>query len=380
MSKRKVTFEGEENFEIPDADPPKISKNEDESKEKSGRFKDKHSLDSDEEDGGEKYELMNEDDIEGQENATIDYDDGIKITPFNMEEELEEGHFDTQGTYIFKKEKEIHDNWLDDVEWQKIKEVAKPADDDSDEDEQTESIDKIAIYKSMIELMKPGENVNKALRRLGGGKSNMSASQRWKKKKKGDTNTETDKTSTKNTEHLNQLTGFADKLLQNGHFEIYQDTYEKMQFTIKKAEDDENAKKTAIPEDMDDDDALDMFGDNLDKDNKDTKGDTDTKAEGRETNGESGPVKENPTQSDTNTADTNDKPEETAPNMVDPTAEVTWEYKWKEEEEELHGPFTSQQMLDWTEDNYFPDGVLCRKVGKETRFYSSKRIDFDLYT
>ena len=41
----------------------------------------------------------------GQEDATIDIDDGITITPFNMKEEMEEGHFDTEGMYIFKKDK-----------------------------------------------------------------------------------------------------------------------------------------------------------------------------------------------------------------------------------------------------------------------------------
>ena len=43
----------------------------------------------------------------GQEDATIDYDEGIKITPFNMKEELQTGHFDKQGTFIFDKEVSI---------------------------------------------------------------------------------------------------------------------------------------------------------------------------------------------------------------------------------------------------------------------------------
>lgn len=61
--------------------------------------------------------------------------------------------------------------------------------------------------------------------------------------------------------------------------------------------------------------------------------------------------------------------------------EVMWEYKWEnEDKEEIHGPYTSQQMCDWTEEDYFPDGVLVRKVGAEGQFYNSKRIDFELYT
>ena len=59
--------------------------------------------------------------------------------------------------------------------------------------------------------------------------------------------------------------------------------------------------------------------------------------------------------------------------------EVRWEYKWKEDDEEIHGPFTSSEMQQWVEDDYFPDGVLCRKAGATGQFYSSRRVDFELY-
>lgn len=35
----------------------------------------------------------------------MEVEDGVKFTPFNMKEELEEGHFDSEGTYIFSKDK-----------------------------------------------------------------------------------------------------------------------------------------------------------------------------------------------------------------------------------------------------------------------------------
>ena len=36
-----------------------------------------------------------------------------------------------------------------------------------------------------------------------------------------------------------------------------------------------------------------------------------------------------------------------------PLDEVMWEYKWENEEGvELHGPFSSTQMLEWTESGY----------------------------
>jgi CD2 antigen cytoplasmic tail-binding protein 2 len=50
---------------------------------------------------------MNEDDVEGQEDKTVDFDDGERITPFNMKEEMEEGHFDKQGNYFLKKDNDI---------------------------------------------------------------------------------------------------------------------------------------------------------------------------------------------------------------------------------------------------------------------------------
>ena len=34
---------------------------------------------------------MGDEDIEGQEENTVDFDDGIKVTPFNLKEEMEEG-------------------------------------------------------------------------------------------------------------------------------------------------------------------------------------------------------------------------------------------------------------------------------------------------
>jgi len=62
--------------------------------------------------------------------------------------------------------------------------------------------------------------------------------------------------------------------------------------------------------------------------------------------------------------------------------EEMWEYKWEDKRDaEVHGPFSSLQMLEWTNEDYFPDGVFVRKVSTapEGAFYSSRRIDFELY-
>jgi hypothetical protein len=57
------------------------------------RFKLKHSLDSDEEDEKDdvKDSRLGDEDLSAQEDTTIMFDDGIQVTPFNLNEEMEEG-------------------------------------------------------------------------------------------------------------------------------------------------------------------------------------------------------------------------------------------------------------------------------------------------
>lgn len=56
----------------------------------------------------------------GQEEGAAGFDGDVRITPFNMQEELQEGHFDTEGNYHWKKEGEIRDNWLENIDWMKV--------------------------------------------------------------------------------------------------------------------------------------------------------------------------------------------------------------------------------------------------------------------
>ncbi|ESO96291.1 hypothetical protein LOTGIDRAFT_144141 [Lottia gigantea] len=309
--------------------------------EQTKRFKEKHSLDSDEEDDGDKYDVLQEDDIEGQEEATIDYEEGVQITPFNMREEMEEGHFDKNGMYIFDKKDQIQDNWMDNIDWVRVKEREKgdKRKMEEDSDDEDEPIDKIKIYKEMLSLMEPGESVTKSLRRLGGNKGKIQlASQRWKaKKQKGSDKPSAEETA--NKEKLLSLTSLANSLISEGDMETYELTFEKINYLIKPKV---GKEKFDIPQDADADDALDMFADNFDEQDKEKE----------------------------------KKEEEEEDDNI-----VKWEYKWENKDSEsIHGPFTSAQMLQWTEEDYFPNGVFVRKVKSGGEFYSSKRIDFDLYT
>lgn len=294
----------------------------------------------------------------------MDFDGEIQITPFNMKEELEEGHFDKQGMYIYDKKQELKDGWIDNIDWVRVQERAKKDNegDDSSNDEE-EQLDETQIYKELVELMKPGETITKTLRRYGGKGGSLSASQRLKLKKQNIQ--QKDDRSEEDKKNMEKVTELADRLISNGKMDTYELSYEKLNYLINKQPESENSR-TVIPEGVTDDDALDMFADNFDtKENQ---------------NGKSVKFSED-TKTDVVKTEDNNKSDKAGGGDADLPNEVKWEYKWEnKDDEEIHGPYTSQEMLDWTEDDYFPDGVFVRKVGAGGHFYSSKRIDFDLYT
>ena len=155
----------------------------------------------------------------------------------------------------------------------------------------TPSLKNSTIFSKMLDYMKPGENVAKALRRLGGNKGKqMTTSQRWKAKKQKSENqssNEADIQRQKDKEDFLKLTGLADEVLQTGNMEVYEMTHEKLTYELKKSE--KSSEKIDIPEGTNDDDALDMFADDFDKKETDKVGidleklaenGTDTKAAG----------------------------------------------------------------------------------------------------
>ncbi|XP_072298835.1 CD2 antigen cytoplasmic tail-binding protein 2 isoform X2 [Eucyclogobius newberryi] len=374
MPKRKVTFEdGNGELEIEDELPTKKSvASVDVPSGPGSRFKGKHSLDSDEEDEAEesssKYNILADDDVDGQENATIDFDEGVSITPFNLKEEMEEGHFDSEGNYFIKKETQIRDNWLDNIDWVRIKEqpfkkkkkglsakrkrrvgdedeaeeeskreaergASEEEEDKEEEKEEEEREDPLAslsrsqLTQAVVELLQPGETVAAGLRRLGGLKG---------KKKKLTAGAEEE--TKRDADKLDKLTALADRLVGSGDYEIYQQTYEKLNYSSSEA-----AKRKAEPGD-DGDGELDMFGDKFDE-----KRDSKTEDDEQE---------------------------------MKKSDEVMWEYRWENKDgSEIYGPFSSRQMQDWVDDEYFSTGVYCRRIDQEgSQFYNSKRLDFDLYT
>ena len=197
------------------------------------------------------------------------------MTSFNLKDEQEDGEFTKDGSFVWKKKEEIRDNWLDNIDWKQVKTRTKAEEDkqeaeDEKEDAEEAKYDEIDTLKQMLCLLQPKETVAKALRRLGGGKKTTAQKLKEKKRQKEGKETEEEKSK---REQMEKLTGLADSVLtRSGHMEIYEETFESISFKLKQ-EEEKRKPKTVIPEDMDEDDALDLMleGGSDDKDSEKEK-------------------------------------------------------------------------------------------------------------
>lgn len=323
----------------------------------------KNSLDSDEEDDvdDKNYEILDDDDIEGQEDGAAVQEGGVRITPFNMREEMEEGHFDTEGNYHWKNEKEIRDNWLENIEWVNIKnaktgvegEETSAADLEEEEPRPETPFDEIASYRKMLDFMKPKETVTKSLQRLGGSGS-LSASERLRRKKAG-----LELANPGDKQAVTDLTELANRILsRTGNMDIYQETYEYISDQISAFENKGRGKNKTDAKAVEAE--LDMYADDFDEKSKEQKVRREEQAsvadaESKVKKEEGGYTKE---------------------------PEVTWQFKWKKDDQEIHGPHSSEEMQKWLDGGRFKGDEWVRKVreeGDESEFYSIKRVDFEIY-
>lgn len=127
----------------------------------------------------------------------------------------------------------------------------------------------LEIFKKILPFLKPGETILKAIKRLGessksctdnSSKAGLSASQRWLKKKTpvgqtGKANIDPAQAKAAK-ESLEALTGHANYFIDRGYYDIYEETYEKLNFKIKSAD----SKKEAT-------DSFDIFADEVDEKN-----------------------------------------------------------------------------------------------------------------
>ncbi|KAI1721440.1 TOM7 family domain-containing protein [Ditylenchus destructor] len=281
----------------------------------------KHTLDSDEEDDGDKYERLNVKNVEGQEEATDEYDGNTKIMAFNMKEDMEEGHFDSNGTFIFDKKEN------DNIDWDNVKKKAgthwEQATDADDETEIDQSVDLVAIYKRLLELLTGKETIAAALKRMNSEKGLSAAEERkrrWAAKKAG-TSVEDG-----NSKIVAEITSLGDALVSMGHMDAYQLEPTKIKDLLASLE----AVKSDKPEAVDD--SYDMFGDE--------------------------PVLEGPSQS-----------------TADPD-QVMWEYKLKSDDSKLIGPFTTVDMISKSESDALKEGAFVSERTKKVIEFSVETFRF----
>ncbi|XP_066249313.1 CD2 antigen cytoplasmic tail-binding protein 2 homolog [Euwallacea similis] len=308
----------------------------------------KHTLDSDEEDYVDESNVLDENDIEGEEEGLARQEGEQQVTAFNMREELEEGHFDKDGHFIWNNEKEVRDNWLDNIDWQKIQHTSESAkkynideaglgDSDSEDDNEL-PFSEIDTYKEILKFMKPKETINKALKRLGGNLSNLSSVERLKRKKAG---------TLKVSEDVTKLTELANQVLTRlGNMDVYQETYELIEAKIGGKE-KKNKKVASEPE-------LDMYADDFGTKEKEK-------------------LKDEPSTS------LDSSNEVSGGSQSKEESELKWELKWAIDDEKIEGPYKTSQMVKWQNENYFKPGTMVRKCGESSNFYSLSRIDFELY-
>ena len=167
----------------------------------------------------------------------------------------------------------IQDNWIDNIDWVHIKEserrMAKERIEEREEaqDEDILPVNRLAVYREMMELLLSQETVAQALCRLGKKKGKVtSTAQSWKCKRLK-SNEPVDESEREKMEEdrkcMLRLTEIADSLVQEGMMDIYEASREKVAFLLSQSE--KVADVFKVPENVSEDDALDMFAENLDK-------------------------------------------------------------------------------------------------------------------
>nr|CAB3481649.1 unnamed protein product [Digitaria exilis] len=150
--------------------------------------------------------------FDAQQDGVNFVDDGIRIEPFNLEREREEGYFDENGNFVeYARGDQIKDAWLDSVEVDptyaaKIQNKGKEK---VDEIEDLTSDEIGRIKRQIANMLEPGETIMQALKRLKGTSTD-------KRGKMGE--------GTKRI--FDDLTEAAMKLMENGDYNVYSDDRE----------------------------------------------------------------------------------------------------------------------------------------------------------
>lgn len=190
--------------------------------------------------------------LKAQEQTTISHYDDIKVTPFNLEEELEDGEFDKTGNFVFKKELTDDDNndtWAESIDWsaveqrereqelEKAKQSVSEESKDADREDHSEPLlDRLSCYKQMLRIMRPDETVQKTIRRLGNEVPKRSRSNQAKQESPlnamGVAVDDAAGNIAEARKKLESIIELAHKRLEDGDIDIYQKSYEDLEDAI----------------------------------------------------------------------------------------------------------------------------------------------------
>jgi CD2 antigen cytoplasmic tail-binding protein 2 len=167
-----------------------------------------------------------------------------KLTAFNMNQEMEEGHLDDKGNYILNKAdpQAFHDQWMEGISRKDIN-SAKEAQERRERDEALKEAERQSnlpqtekdIYMALVEYLKPGQSVQEALtalanslpKKLPAWKQKMLDKKNKNKKKETQPQLSEEEEASRRKK-VEIITGLADQMMALGQFNIYQDTLEIM--------------------------------------------------------------------------------------------------------------------------------------------------------
>ncbi|KAG1756673.1 uncharacterized protein EDB91DRAFT_1040666 [Suillus paluster] len=261
----------------------------------------------DDSDSANEDEPEDEDERERRKKAGM----GYELSSFNMREEMEEGKFAADGTYVRSFDAHaVHDRWMDNLDDKEIKQARRRKRQQeriqrdkmkAEERELAQSGGKGALEIQLVGMLKKGETVLEALQRLGTkSKQNLRSTKKVNGKAKDDTAMAVDKPAEKpkGLNDIDMITHLASNLMSLGDTDIYSRSYEELVRSVRS----------------------------------------------------SGEVE---------------------PNWTPPSADVTYEYKWNIPEQstgETFGPFSEEEMKMWHAAAYFGQSgekVKVRKVGDD---------------
>ncbi|SGY40767.1 BQ5605_C003g02419 [Microbotryum silenes-dioicae] len=220
-----------------------------------------------EEDEEEEYAL--EDDLANDDDAPRSRRSkkgmGYQLSSFNMADELNEGRFSADGTYVRNNDDPLatHDKWLDGVSKASIRaarESKKRMDEQARKKEEEEARGAEAMAQQrddcligLLSLVRPGESITMALNRLGKRRRKVAKKVVRPKVRDGDEAMDLDEQTTTSSEvskgkqreeeeaedvdpavkMIDRITYLASTLLAQGELEIYDTSYEAIIQTLK---------------------------------------------------------------------------------------------------------------------------------------------------